>query len=124
MCLGLLALAGIAVLRASDSVDSVYFPKCLLHRLTGWYCTGCGATRAVHALVHGDLYRAWTSNQLLVVGMPVLASVWTWRRVQTALGRQPDILAPKWIWLIFIVIIAYGLLRNVPSDPFTLLAPH
>ncbi|RBL33433.1 hypothetical protein BRN31_04600 [Xanthomonas oryzae pv. oryzae] len=33
------------------------FPPCIFHALTGFYCAGCGMTRALHALAHGDLER-------------------------------------------------------------------
>lgn len=29
------------------------FPPCMLYTLTGWYCPGCGGTRAMNYLVHG-----------------------------------------------------------------------
>lgn len=32
---------------------------CVLHQLTGYYCPGCGGTRAVSALLHGHLLRAF-----------------------------------------------------------------
>lgn len=32
-----------------------YYPPCAFHLLTGWYCPGCGGTRAVRALLHGRL---------------------------------------------------------------------
>jgi hypothetical protein len=117
-------IAGIAVLRASDSVDSPLFPKCPLYWLTGWYCSGCGSTRALHALAHGDLPRALASNSLMILGIPVLAAVWSWRRVQVARGGPTTLLAAKWIWLILGVLVAYGILRNIPYYPWTLLAPH
>lgn len=30
-------------------------PPCLFHQVSGLYCPGCGGTRAVHALLEGDL---------------------------------------------------------------------
>ena len=32
-----------------------YYPPCAFHRLTGFYCPGCGGTRAVKALFHGKI---------------------------------------------------------------------
>ncbi|MDE6887627.1 MAG: DUF2752 domain-containing protein [Eubacterium sp.] len=35
-------------------------PPCLFHRISGYYCPGCGGTRALLALLHGQLLRsAW-----------------------------------------------------------------
>jgi len=40
-------------------------PTCPLHALTGLYCPGCGGTRAIQALLHGDPGRALAYNPLL-----------------------------------------------------------
>ena len=55
--------AGIWLLRTFDpNVAGSPFPPCLFRLLTGHYCIGCGLTRALHALVHGDLPRALSMN--------------------------------------------------------------
>lgn len=33
------------------------FP-CLFHLLTGYYCPGCGGTRAVRYLLHGEIWKS------------------------------------------------------------------
>ena len=33
-------------------------PPCMFHALTGLYCPGCGGTRAVFALLHGQVIRS------------------------------------------------------------------
>lgn len=33
-------------------------PPCTLYSLTGFYCPGCGGTRAVYALFHGNFFTA------------------------------------------------------------------
>lgn len=39
---------------------------CLFKRFGGFECLGCGMTRAVHALIHGDVGTAVASNALVV----------------------------------------------------------
>lgn len=34
-------------------------PPCPLHAYTGYYCPGCGGTRATFALLHGHLIRSF-----------------------------------------------------------------
>src|SRR5215469_16601112 len=46
-----------------------FYPVCQFHRLTGLNCPGCGATRALYALLHGNFSTALRDNALLIVGM-------------------------------------------------------
>jgi hypothetical protein len=103
-----------------------FYPGCVFHAVTGWHCPGCGATRCCSALLHGDVAQAFAYNPLFMVASPLLlASLlqmaygqWTGRR-----GPLPRL--PPWsIYLIFWVIVAYWVLRNIDVYPLTLLAPH
>ena len=51
--------------------DFAYYPKCWLYVLTGLHCPGCGATRAVFALLHGDWEQALAYNALFVLLLPL-----------------------------------------------------
>jgi hypothetical protein len=124
-----LALAGAAAVLAPvlwridpNAADSPW-PPCPLHALTGLYCPGCGSTRALHALLHGDVVQALAMNPLLVCALPVLAAMALnaagWRpRGSEAIWRA--LAKPKpWLWL----LLGYALLRNLPWPPFAWLAP-
>lgn len=39
---------------------------CVLHNLTGYYCPGCGGTRAIHALLHGHIMRSFFYHPIVV----------------------------------------------------------
>lgn len=118
------AAAGVWLLQHVDpNQPGNLLPKCLFHELTGWWCPGCGMTRALHALVHGDAGQALHMNPLGVVMLAVLPAMllWSW-------GWQPRRLRPfmRWamdprLWLV--LIPAYWLLRNLPWPPFTWMAP-
>jgi len=60
----LLGTAPIILLRVFDPATSGIFPPCPIRYLTGLYCPGCGSLRAMHALLHGELARAWAMNPL------------------------------------------------------------
>jgi len=98
-------------------------PPCPFHALTGLYCPGCGSTRALHALLQGDVAQAMAMNPLLVVALPMLALM-----ALNAAGWKPQGSERLWrgignpkAWLF--VLLAYWLLRNLPWWPFSWLAP-
>lgn len=54
------------------------FP-CLFHQVTGFYCPGCGGTRAVRYLLHGQLGESLFYNPVVLYGAVVLgAEAVTW----------------------------------------------
>src|SRR5215472_13657034 len=62
----LMALAGCVVLYFFNPTSYHFYPVCQFHQLTGLHCPGCGATRALYALLHGDLVTALHDNALFV----------------------------------------------------------
>jgi hypothetical protein len=91
------------------------YPACLFHRVTGLWCPGCGTTRAFHQLLHGNLLAAFRFNALSMSILPVAGYLFV--------RGDTGTVNPKWIWLLLTVIVAFGVLRNIPVYPFTLLAP-
>jgi hypothetical protein len=49
---------------------------CVIRRATGRPCPGCGMTRALSRLAHGDLRGAWRHNPRVVVVAPLLIGAW------------------------------------------------
>lgn len=99
------------------------FPPCLFHALTELYCPGCGATRAVLALLQLDFIRAVRMNALFVLlALPILCIL----ALEGLRGTLFfSIRAHKLLGYGFLVAaLAFTLLRNIPAYPFTLLAPY
>ncbi|MBI2805663.1 MAG: DUF2752 domain-containing protein [Planctomycetes bacterium] len=114
-----------SILYAFPPAEYSFFPPCWFYWLTGLHCPGCGATRCVHSLLHGDLAQAFAWNPLFVLVSPLLIYVavetyyiaWTGRRIKRR--------TPGWaVFLLVFVIVSYWVLRNIEIYPLTLLAPH
>ncbi len=132
---GLLAVAatllgGAAyVLATFPPTDTSFYPKCQLHSLTGLHCPGCGMTRFASALFRGDLTQAAAYNAVAVVAVPIAAlwglqQVWAWLwGVRPRRWFSPE--THSRVTAVFLAVLAvFFVLRNVPVEPFTLLAPH
>lgn len=118
------AAAGFWVLRHFDpSAPDSGFPTCMFYALTGWHCVSCGMTRALHALAHGDVPRAFSMNPLAMAMLFLSPLLGAWK-----FGWRPRLLHPliallsePKFWLV--LLPAYWVGRNLPWFPFTLLAP-
>ena len=116
--------AGVWLLRTFDpNAAGNPFPPCMFRQFTGLFCIGCGLTRALHALVHGDIAGAFAMNPLAMLMLPLMPLMAAWGQ-----GWQPRVLRPLMtvvmepkLWLV--VLPAYWIARNLPWFPFTLLAP-
>jgi hypothetical protein len=116
--LSIFAAAAIYVY-ATDPMSPSSIP-CVFHETTGFYCPGCGMTRAVHAALHGHLLAAIRFNPLMIFVLPPLL----WRILADAWSPAPRTpVRPMWLYLFFALVLAFWIGRNIPAYPFTLLAP-
>ena len=102
-----------------------WLPSCPFHAITGLYCPGCGSTRALHALAHGELRAALGYNPLAVAFVPVLGAWAIARLLKTLRGDATPVPLPRHgAGFVLAVVVLFFLLRNLPWWPFALLAPH
>lgn len=91
------------------------FPSCPFYWATGWHCPGCGALRAAHLLLHGDVPGAFAMNPLMLLALPLLP----------VLGLRRSLAYSPWTaWTALGLLIVFGVARNLHAWPLTLLAPH
>ena len=125
----LLAPAGVAVCAAgacaaialsNPTEPGGFLPSCPTKFLFGVTCPGCGSTRMVYSLLHGDLAAAAHYNAVVLVLLPLLVlalATWTagrWR------GR-PVRSWQSWRWtptVLAVVFAVWFVVRNIPVEPF------
>ena len=128
----LTAAAGVAVFTAGsgfvayfDPSTMHFFPVCPLFALTGFACPGCGLTRGFHALFHGDWLTAIDFNALIPVWVVIFGYVFISLMLLAVRGKGQPMwpTSPKFLWAFMIVLLIFGVLRNMPIWPFTILFP-
>ena len=99
---------------------------CVFHEVTGLYCPGCGAGRACYSILHLRFADAFCYNPLMTILLPLIGLYIAVRAADWIItgGNHIDgkISAKALLWLLILIMI-YGVLRNIPVFPFTLLAP-
>jgi len=68
-------LAALAALTLTPLAVLDAMPSLCLWRWLHLPCWGCGTVRALAALLHGDLERAWGYNHNIIVTVPALLGV-------------------------------------------------
>jgi hypothetical protein len=116
----LLLIAGAAYLFVFEPGKSGYFPSCVFRAITGFTCPGCGSTRALHEILHGDFVTAFTLNPLLLLAMPFLMFLLVRYSVSVLRGRMPRpfTLPAPYVYAIGFVVLSFWIFRNTPFYPF------
>lgn len=72
VAVGLGALCVLVFVFFFNPTSAGFYPPCPTQALLGVDCPGCGSSRALYALTHGDIGLAADNNILLVVMVPFL----------------------------------------------------
>lgn len=99
-------------------------PPCLILQHTGFYCVGCGTSRMVISLLHGDVAGAFSHNPFMFAVLPpgavyVLLEGWRYARAETPLYRKKSVQAA--FLAISALALVFMVLRNLPG--ITALGP-
>jgi hypothetical protein len=96
-----------------------FYPLCPIHLWLHLECPGCGATRALAALLHGRIRDALRLNGLFVAGILPVAILYAAATLTRALRpdpfRWPSLPGPQAMWISTGLALALGfsLLRNL-----------
>lgn len=123
---GVMALsAGAFAINYFNPSTNGFFPVCPLFKLTGFYCPGCGMTRGFHALFHGDILTALHFNALLPIWTALIVYLVLAMALIAIRGRGLSMkpFHPAVLWSFLAVTLVFGIVRNLPFFPFSVLAP-
>jgi hypothetical protein len=114
---GCCLVAGAAYVAAVDPSEGGVYPICPFRAITGWWCPGCGLTRATHHLLHGDLADALRFNLLVVPVLALIGAVWAGWYLRST-GRPVGVLGrlPGWAYVAATSgLVAFAVVRNLPG---------
>jgi len=115
--------AGVGYTLLTDPTRSTAdaIPTCLLKLTTGLDCPGCGGTRAMWYLLHGDVPAAARHHLLFVFVLPFLIYLFVAWTVQHMSGRRlPQLrVSNRTIGVVLGAWLVFSIARNLPWAPFT-----
>ncbi|HYC92214.1 MAG TPA: DUF2752 domain-containing protein [Thermoanaerobaculia bacterium] len=107
--------AGAWVVYTYAPTEHGFYPRCIFKLATGLDCPGCGSTRALHQLLHGNVEAAFRLNPMLFVMLAVALCALP----GILRGRPPRFLQQPWFaYSALIVLGTYWIFRNTPLYPF------
>ncbi len=116
---------GASILWYFDPTKTSFLPACPMLKFTGFACPGCGMTRGLHALLHGDVLTALSYNALIPFFVVFSGYLFISLILVVVRGRG----IPKWtytpqtLFSILIVMLLFAFVRNLPFYPFNWLYP-
>jgi hypothetical protein len=115
----LASLAGAAILFTFPPEQYDFYPQCPVFRYLHVYCPGCGATRALAALLHLRIAEALHYNALVVLLVPVLIAYFAvayWKARRDEVFTWPRVPAAA-LTTLLVMSAAFGVLRNFLGGP-------
>lgn len=106
-----------------DPTEAPLYPKCPLLSASGLHCPTCGASRALHALVHGEWQVALDRNAFVVGAFPLVGTYLIAHVFQLRLRKCAPEFPTRLVLTAVILMLAFGIARNIPIAPLSQLAP-
>lgn len=118
-------LTGAVTLFFLDPSKHTFFPKCAFHMATGYSCPGCGSSRALYQLTHGNVLEALRLNPgiMFLLGMGVTDFGRYIRSVKLSEPFHTVFANVRLVIGLVVGMLLYAVARNLPWAPFTDLAP-
>lgn len=99
----LLGVIGIIYIYNQPVDDGPILP-CIIQKVTGFQCPGCGLTRSIRSFLHFEFREAFYYNKLLFTIFPLIL-------ISTFITDKKK--KNYFIYLLLFLTIAYGIIRNI-----------
>lgn len=111
---GAASAAGVAILYAFPPAQYGFYPRCPFYTYAHFLCPGCGGTRALYEMLHGNMHGAWHYNAFLTVLVPLTLIWFAFGRLRAVRNNQaPDFHLPRAAWaMVGVVAVLFTLARN------------
>jgi Protein of unknown function (DUF2752) len=109
-----LFVAALAVVYNFSPTEYSFYPRCPFYSLTHLLCPGCGATRALYCLLHGNWGEALHYNAMFTFAAPFLMA-WAAFCCYQALryDRLPRVAIPRSAAVLMgVAVLLFAIVRN------------
>jgi drug/metabolite transporter (DMT)-like permease len=106
--------AALAVLYNFSPAQYSFYPRCPVYSMTHLLCPGCGATRALYWLLHGEVREALHYNAMFTAATPFLmawAAVCCYQALRY--DRFPHLAIPRSaVAVMGVAVVLFAIARN------------
>ncbi len=123
LCIGALKIIVLGVIYFIITEVTDFWIPCIIKKVTGKYCPGCGITRMAKALIRLDFAAAARANIFLFAISPIALVYGVFKARQYVLYGSRPYSRPEQIGILIfgVLTVAYWVLRNI--EAFSFLAP-
>lgn len=110
----LFAAAALLLIKRGANLRQV-LPVCCFYRLTGYYCPGCGGTRAVIALLKGHPLQSLRCHPFVGYGALISGAFWLRKTLELITKRRVELirLKPIYLYMALGIAILQWIVKNV-----------
>ena len=105
-------------LLADFALKHVMLPECQFYKWTGLYCPGCGDTRAVIALMNGDVLLSLRQNALIIALLLLGIAMYAELLLKVVFEKKfkSPVFNLKFLVIFLVLFSVYAVVRNfVPA---------
>ncbi len=112
----IVAIIGIILVKVYNPEEESFFIPCMLYKLTGIKCPGCGMTRSVHYLVNGNIKQSmWYNLMLIPIIILVIYALYRYIRYLVKNEEIINKVLENLLKVFLVIILIFGVARNLTT---------